>query len=228
MKRITDLTPKFKSLKPAEQELMLPFVQESMGMQMGGLSLYSKAFKRGYGDKVFGSDQNGIWLGKADFEDAPFRVDMEGNAIANSIQIATSSVISSAGGVNIDFPSSSYVDVPSSSFSVTPARPQRVVILVDVLGWVQISSGAGDWAGEGEIIIDIDGLTANFTLIRGGEIGGDAGGATGTVHAGMHAITTLSAASHTIKLRARTNQIVGATELNIYYYRISYITLGNA
>jgi len=56
--------------------------QIPMGSQLGGLSLFSNKFKRGYGDAVFGSDENGIWLGKAEFVGAPFRVDMNGNLVA--------------------------------------------------------------------------------------------------------------------------------------------------
>lgn len=80
-----DLTPKLPySLPPAEMELNIPINESQLGARMGGLSMYSNKFKRGYGDNVFGSDENGIWLGAADFEDAPFRVDMAGNVIAES------------------------------------------------------------------------------------------------------------------------------------------------
>ena len=48
--------------------------------------MFSNVFKRGYGAKVFGSDENGIWLGAADFPAAPFRVTMTGDIYASSAQ----------------------------------------------------------------------------------------------------------------------------------------------
>lgn len=62
----------------AEQELMLPPGVTAMAQNVGGLQAYSNSFKRGRGDRVFGSDDNGIWLGSADFDDAPFSVSMDG------------------------------------------------------------------------------------------------------------------------------------------------------
>lgn len=84
MAKIKDLSPKMK-LRSAKEVLRNPYVQESMGMNMGGLSMFSNAFKRGYGDQVFGADENGIWLGKADFAGAPFRVDMQGRIFSGSV-----------------------------------------------------------------------------------------------------------------------------------------------
>lgn len=78
--KTVDLSPKLSSLVPADQELMVPYTsgERPLGENIGGLSMYSNTFKRGYGNQVFGSDQNGIWLGAADFENAPFRVSMDG------------------------------------------------------------------------------------------------------------------------------------------------------
>lgn len=41
----------------------------------------------GFGSKVFRSDRQGIWLGAKKFVDAPFHVDMDGNAKATSITL---------------------------------------------------------------------------------------------------------------------------------------------
>lgn len=81
-----DLSPKL-TLKSAEQELAREYVvgERPLGESMGGLQMFSNVFKRGYGNKVFGSSEEGIWLGAADFADAPFRVDMEGNAVLTSV-----------------------------------------------------------------------------------------------------------------------------------------------
>lgn len=86
MSKIKNLSPRLKIL-PAEKELELQIGQVPLGSRQGGLSMFSNKFKRGYGDAVFGSDENGIWLGKAEYDSAPFRVDMDGNFVATSATI---------------------------------------------------------------------------------------------------------------------------------------------
>lgn len=75
------IKPTMSAPKPAEQELVVPFVsgEVPLGQRMGGLSMFSSEFKRGSGNRVFGSSEKGIWLGAANFEDAPFRVSMDGS-----------------------------------------------------------------------------------------------------------------------------------------------------
>ena len=41
----------------------------------------------GTGSKVFRADSSGIWLGAAEFASAPFRVDMDGNAVMSSVNV---------------------------------------------------------------------------------------------------------------------------------------------
>ena len=94
MPKIDNRSPKF-SLQSAESELLIPAGTEMMGQRSGGVSMFSNVFKRGYGDAVFGSSELGIWLGAADFEDAPFSVDMAGNVVASSATL--SAYISKAG-----------------------------------------------------------------------------------------------------------------------------------
>lgn len=81
---IKDLSPKLSSIKTAEEELVLPVGEIPIGQKMGGVSMFSNTFKRGYGSNVFGSDENGIWLGSADYKDAPFRVGMNGSLFTQS------------------------------------------------------------------------------------------------------------------------------------------------
>jgi len=40
---------------------------------------YFKTFEVGAGNKTMKMDERGMWMGASDFEDAPFRIDMEGN-----------------------------------------------------------------------------------------------------------------------------------------------------
>ena len=80
-----DISPKL-NIMSAEIEMLDNVFQPSIGQRIGGLSMFSNVFKRGYGAKVFGSDENGIWLGAADFPTAPFRVTMTGDIYASSAQ----------------------------------------------------------------------------------------------------------------------------------------------
>lgn len=94
MPKPKDLSPKF-SIKPAELELEMQMGQSVMGDKVGGLSMYANSFKRGYGNNIFGSDENGIWLGSADFPDAPFSVSIDGNIITRATDGTGSITISS-------------------------------------------------------------------------------------------------------------------------------------
>lgn len=79
-KKTKDISPSL-SIPSAEQELALSPGVIQMGQQIGGLSAFSSSFKRGHGNEVFGVSEQGIWLGAADFENAPFRVTMAGEMI---------------------------------------------------------------------------------------------------------------------------------------------------
>lgn len=74
-----DLTSRM-TLQPASQELTVQYTSGdlALGQTVGGLQAFSDKFIRGYGNNVFGSDGNGIWLGNADFVGAPFKVEMDG------------------------------------------------------------------------------------------------------------------------------------------------------
>lgn len=75
---VKDLSPKLSGIQKASSELYVQPVDVPIGQRIGGLSTYSNSFKRGSGSNVFGSDENGIWLGSPDFEGAPFSVSMAG------------------------------------------------------------------------------------------------------------------------------------------------------
>ncbi len=78
MARTKDLSPKY-NLLTAEQELMLPPTERPIGENIGGLAMYGNSFKRGSGNNVFGADENGVWLGAADYADAPVKFSYSGN-----------------------------------------------------------------------------------------------------------------------------------------------------
>ncbi len=83
-----DLSPKM-NLKPASLELMTDFVSGELALaqNIGGSQAFSDKIIRGYGNKIFGQSSLGIWLGSADFADAPFSVDMEGNIVASKLNL---------------------------------------------------------------------------------------------------------------------------------------------
>lgn len=72
-----DLTSR-DTIPSAEVELALQPGVQPMGYQVGGISAFNNSFKRGYGDRVFGTDDRGSWWGAADFDDAPIKVSMDG------------------------------------------------------------------------------------------------------------------------------------------------------
>lgn len=86
-----DLTPRMV-VKSAENELYMGFVsgERSLGENLGGLQFFSNGFKRGYGNNVFGCSDDGVWLGAADFLDAPTQLWMNGHIKASDIDLTGS------------------------------------------------------------------------------------------------------------------------------------------
>lgn len=89
MAKRKDLSPKFNKLRTAEEEFSMEYQAgvRPFGDSIGGLKAFSQSFIRGYGDAVFGSNDLGIWLGAAEFGDAPFRVNMDGELTATTATI---------------------------------------------------------------------------------------------------------------------------------------------
>lgn len=79
-----NLTSTYK-IPSAETELALDPGVMQMGAQIGGISAFNNSFKRGYGDRMFGTDDRGSWWGAADYVDAPVKVSMEGQFIFSSL-----------------------------------------------------------------------------------------------------------------------------------------------
>jgi len=80
MARIKDLSSKLK-IPTAEKELKLPVGVQEMGQTVGGLFAFSNVFRRGYGDNVFGIDENGVWIGGADFDTSTIQFHYGGTII---------------------------------------------------------------------------------------------------------------------------------------------------
>lgn len=84
MSKIKDLSATYKRIPTAEQELEIPLGTIQMGQRIGGVSMNSNSFKRGYGDHTFGLDENGMWMGSADFANGKFKVSIDGSMYVES------------------------------------------------------------------------------------------------------------------------------------------------
>lgn len=227
--RVKDISPEMKIL-PASEELLVPDGTELMGQRAGGLSMFSDVFKRGYGNNVFGSDSNGIWLGAADFADAPFRVAMDGTLIATIATITgmglnfVSTIVWTATDANTASWSTGQIDTStgktyliSSGNTGNIAATTYVYLDPSVSTTVlQTSTTASDAAGDGiillatvqigttECIIDVN--NSPGTTIDGGRI------ATGTI--------TGNEISATAQITAGTGNNVGVLSGSDATYRI--------
>lgn len=136
-RKITDLTPKNISVKPAMIEMSMPDYTMPIGQTVGGAQMFNKSFKRGYGNRVFGSDDNGIWLGAADFGNAPFRVDMNGNVTAISATLTNYLTEDGedqelSGDINVGNTTGGYVNIdgPNKRILIHDGTNPRIVMLV--------------------------------------------------------------------------------------------------
>lgn len=105
---MADLTKKQFDLPTRRDKLAVP--DEQLGQRMGGLTLFPNSFRRGKGAKVYGSDSSGIWLGAADFSDAPFSVSMAGSVVANDITLT---------GGTVKFGKTSFSDTTNAGYHIS-------------------------------------------------------------------------------------------------------------
>lgn len=85
-----------------------------------------KTIAMGSGSRVFHANQDGMWLGAVKFADAPFHVDMEGNAKATSLEIAGASGNSISGTITVG--TALKIDGPNEQFVVTVGAVKRAVM----------------------------------------------------------------------------------------------------
>lgn len=245
MAQTINLTPKFK-IPTAENELMLQPGIVPMGNQQGGLNMYSNKFKRGYGDAVFGSDENGIWLGGAEYPDAPFKVSMDGKLAAKSatfIDENDTTVIDSKGLVSTSqFVSASYTatedatgfgnspsynDVAGSELTFTLARTTRMLFLAN--GLVQFEDdGITPYVASAHLVITLDNIIIGHSqlqlaMIDFAEVGGS--GVPAPVSTiSVQSLINVSAGNHAVKLQvSKSSNIIG----HIQDRSLIYVTLGS-
>ena len=76
-----EITPKY-NLTSAKDKIVVDDVP--FGQKFGGLLANSSSIQQGSGNDIFMASEKGIHLGDAEFSDAPFSVDMQGNLRATS------------------------------------------------------------------------------------------------------------------------------------------------
>lgn len=183
------------------------------------------------GDAVFSGD-----VRAGTFTSDNFKVDREGNAIANSIKISSGSSSNSI-GAGQTFTSGTEVDVTGSSKTFVITRPTVILILMDALTNMFRTSGSADWSGNGIIRLIVDGseffdggTKVARSVTNGYGFGADTSnnrdlGGYGT--ASFHTLFTIQPGTHTIKLTGACDQTVGVSSMTIYFVSFSYLTLGN-
>lgn len=247
MAKIKDLSPKFK-IPLAEKELELQMGQVPMGMNQGGLNMYSNKFKRGYGDAVFGSDENGIWLGGAEFDDSPFNVDMDGALAAKSATFKdedNTTIIDAGGLVSINnfkngtvsasseqlIIGTSYVDLDSMEL-ITPEFDRSVVALILFTCQHRVIPNDGNaYAASVNFVLEKDEVVIPQTYMtkyaEGDPAISWAHDGQGWVTTTCHFLTDLSAGIHNLKMQWRMIQYSGTGKGGCYARTFSFTVLGS-
>ena len=83
----TDLTPKYP-LIPMKEKVVLAGDVEVFGQTLGGMTANATSVQQGSGNEIYKFDYRGLWLGAAEFEDAPFSVSMEGDITGAALTVS--------------------------------------------------------------------------------------------------------------------------------------------
>ena len=102
-----DITPDYKII-PFKDKVVL--AADIFGQSVGGLQANSTSVQQGSGNEIFKISAKGLQLGAADFENAPFRVDMQGNATATSLNLT---------GSIINFGKTSFTDSTNAGYYIS-------------------------------------------------------------------------------------------------------------
>jgi hypothetical protein len=89
-------------------------------------ALISDSVYIGSGDDVFKADKEGIYLGNSEFASAPFRVNMSGDAVLNSVQITATKITTTP------------TEGEASTLRVTMADGTQIFDVDTTNGWVNI------------------------------------------------------------------------------------------
>jgi len=182
----------------------------------------------GSGSKTMKVDRQGMWLGGNTFTEAPFRVDMEGNVVANAIQLASTIAIGSANGLSTEVlganPGTESL-LTGTSFSLTLDFPTLVHIVFTAHGWID-RIAAGDFGGNGLVRLHINGTERRRAILSGQKVGTDSAGAIGITTCSNSIVLSLAAGVHTVWLTAACDSLNSNTKFRVYNYTLSLVTLG--
>jgi hypothetical protein len=240
LKVMIDLTPNNRPL-PAEQELITPYIpgERPLGETIGGLQMFSNVFKRGYGDKVFGSDENGIWLGGSDYDKGKFKVNMSGEAEMKSVTLVDENdqtfidakgLVSTAnfssdmvkGSGSQTTTSTSYVDVSGLSINITVDRTQKVFIFATMVG--VIMSGNSVNVLNGRILLD-NSVQVGATMYMPGRYFSSSGAHIDSTSSTQE-LVELSPGTHTVKLQFKVLFSSDTGQINRSDCILGYILMG--
>lgn len=211
----------------------------NLGIGNGALSIDKDGnFAIGGSDATsFHIDKDGnIWSGHASLASAPFKVENDGDLTAKGVTIkdsAGTSIIDSTGLISsANFQSdsvthtgsqtttsTSYVDVTGMSLSFTLARESKVLFMATITGCNQQS----DLGYSMATIIDLDGSTIGGMIVTPGFV--NLYGALYQNGSGQ-IIQTVSAGSHTLKLKFKSSNASGTAAINTDAKFLGYVVLG--
>lgn len=175
------------------------------------------------GDATFSGDVRASTF-TSDF----FNVDLEGNVVAESIQIVSEVDGSEDESNNQSITSTSEVQITGSSITFSLPRPTIILILLSWTGYCLRASGIGDWQATGSVNIRINGINRYSSTLSAEEVGGVKTGDLHLTNAGGHWLGSVSAGDKTIDLAGIMNTTTNNGSLTVYGYKLSFISLGNS
>lgn len=206
------------------------------------------AMQIGEGTKVMRADQSGFWLGAAKWADAPFRVDMQGNATATSITVSGYIVTGgaagdvNAGAVTVSGGKITAASVTIAKLDFTPltssgatteviatinASAEGITIEADNIAIAGTTTFTAGWAAATNAETDIDVLnTANAPAAAGADVTGSNTAADTALVSGLAAarVAGWAHASDTTKIDGGDIYTNTVTATQIYVVNLAALT----
>ena len=144
-----NLNPKY-NLIAARDKIVVTEV--GLGERVGGMSSTASSFSKGGGDEIFKVTSKGIHLGAAEFEDAPFSVDMAGNLTGTGLTVDHLDIpdITSANSFHVDTSGNSWWgatsigSAPAKVLNTGASTFSDMTITGGTITGVSIAIGSGD------------------------------------------------------------------------------------
>src|SRR3990167_6880769 len=144
-----DISPVY-NLIAARDKIVVTEV--GLGERVGGMSSTASSFSKGGGDEIFKVTSKGIHLGAAEFEDAPFSVDMAGNLTGTGLTVDHLDIpdITSANSFHVDTSGNSWWgatsigSAPAKVLNTGASTFSDMTITGGTITGVSIAIGSGD------------------------------------------------------------------------------------